>query len=260
MQKTLMLMIAMLFCANIYAQNGVTFTFTCNGNPLQLNQMIYHSQRGLTYQVSQVQYFVSDFKIIYHDKTTKDFPQSFHYVDVEIPKTLNWIPAEDFNLQNADSIEFTFGFSKAENRSYRFKNPPENLMFWPDYLGGGYHYMKTNILYLDSEGNTNAFNCHIGRGQVYNAEGEPIEYIDNDFRVRIPVKRQGDNAIINLDISTMFDYPNAELFTDYRGIMNNQKAMKTFSENIKAAFCFTSPSCTSPKASADTPQPQNHNN
>ena len=135
-----------------------------------------------------------------------------------------------------DSIEFTFGFSKGENRSYRFKNPPEALMFWPDYLGGGYHYMKTNILYLDTEQKINAFNCHIGRGQVYDSEGEPTEYIDNDFRVKIPVKISNNSAIINLDISTMFDYPHAELFTDYHGIMNNQKAMKTFSENIKAAF------------------------
>ena len=109
-------------------------------------------------------------------------------------------------------------------------------MFWPDYLGGGYHYMKTNILYLDPENKINAFNCHIGRGQVYNSVGEPVEYIDNDFRVKIPVKKQGNSAVINLDIQTMFDYPNAELFTDYHGIMNNQKAMKTFSENIKAAF------------------------
>jgi len=236
MLKQILLFAMLIVSCVASAQNGIEFTFSCNGNPLQINQMIYHSQRGLTYQVAQVQYFVSDFKIIYQDKSVKDFPQSFHYVDVEIPKTLIWIPAENFNLQNADSIEFTFGFSKAENRSYRFKNPPENLMFWPDYLGGGYHYMKTNILYLDGEGKTNAFNCHIGRGQVYNAEGEPIEYIDNDFRVRIPVKRHGDNAIINLDISTMFDYPNAALFTDYHGIMNNQKAMAMFCKNIKAAF------------------------
>ena len=109
-------------------------------------------------------------------------------------------------------------------------------MFWPDYLGGGYHYMKTNILYLDKDGKINAFNCHIGRGQVYNAEGEPVEYIDNDFRVKVAVKKVNGFAVINLDISMMFDYPNAEIFTDYHGIMNNQKAMKTFSENIKAGF------------------------
>ena len=75
---------------------------------------------------------------------------------------------------------------------------------------------------------------------MYDSEGEPIEYINNDFIVKIPVKTivvDGKTlAVINLDISTMFDYPNAELFTDYHGIMNNQKAMGLFAENIKAAF------------------------
>jgi hypothetical protein len=236
MKRLTLLMLMLYFALTAAAQDGIVFTFTCGGNPLKLNEMIYKSKRGLQFQVAQSQYFVSDISVIYNDNAIRHVENSVHYVDVEIPKTLQWTPSADFNLQDADSIEFTFGLSAAQNRSYRFKNPPENLMFWPDYLGGGYHYMKTNILYLDADGNTNAFNCHIGRGQVYDADGEPVEYIDNDFRVRIPIMRQGNNAVINLDISTMFDYPNAELFSDYRGIMNNQKAMKTFSENIKAAF------------------------
>lgn len=237
MFRQLFILVAIILSSGIVAaQNGVAFTFSCNDKPLKLNEMVYQSSRGLKFQVAQVQYFVSDIKVIYGDNTIKDFPGSIHYVDVEIPRTLQWIPSDDFNVQDADSIEFTFGFSKTENRSYRFKNPPENLMFWPDYLGGGYHYMKTNIVYLAPDGQYNAFNCHIGRGQVYDADGEPVEYIDNDFRVKIPVKRLDNNIIINLDISTMFDSPNAALFTDYHGIMNNQEAMALFCENIKAAF------------------------
>lgn len=236
MKRFLLLIVSFLLCTAISAQDGIKFKFTCDGKSLQLNQMIYKSKRGLTYQVSQCQYFISDIVIVYKDKTIKRFANSVHYVDVEIPNTLQWIPSEDFSLKNADSLIFTFGLDSVQNRSYRFKNPPENLMFWPDYLGGGYHYMKTNILYIDTLNQINAFNCHIGRGQVYNADGEPIDYINNDFRVKIPIKTEGNFAIINLDISTMFNYPNAELFTDYRGIMNNQKAMKIFSENIKAAF------------------------
>lgn len=237
MKKLLVCLLGLLLCfQRSFAQDKVVFTFSWAGETLRLNEMIYKSKRGLTYQVAQSQYFVSDFSIVYKDKTVKKIENSVHYVDVEIPNTLQWVPSDDFSLKDADSIEFTFGLDAKENRSYRFKNPPENLMFWPDYLGGGYHYMKTNILYLDTENKINAFNCHIGRGQVYNSVGEPVEYIDNDFRVKIPVKKQGNSAVINLDIQTMFDYPNAELFTDYHGIMNNQKAMKTFSENIKAAF------------------------
>ncbi|MBR6278476.1 MAG: hypothetical protein IKR41_06945 [Bacteroidales bacterium] len=224
----------------ISAQDGVFFTFSCGDKPLKINEMIYKSKRGLTFEVCQCQFFVSNLTVHYKDGKKFQIKNSVHYTDVEIPKTLFWIPSQDFSLKNADSLFFTFGLDSLENRSYRFKNPPENLMFWPDYLGGGYHYMKTNILYLTSDNQTNAFNCHIGRGQVYNSENEPISFIENDVKIKIPLKtfiKDGKvYAIINLDILTMFDYPNAALFTDYRGIMNNQEAMKMFSQNVKAAF------------------------
>ncbi len=227
-----------LVCFRVSAQtkDGIKFTFTCQDKALKLNEMIYFSYNKQSYKVCQCQFFLSNIEIIYKDKKRKKIENSIHYTDIEIPKSLVWYPENGFNLENADSLEFTFGFDSTQNRSYRFKNPPENLMFWPDYLGGGYHYMKTNILYLDKDNNINAFNCHIGRGQIYNSENKPIKYIDNDFRIKIPIKRVDNFAVINLDISTIFDYPTAVLFSDYGGIMNNQKAMKMFCENIKAAF------------------------
>ena len=47
------MIISILSCATLLAQDGIVFTFTCEGNPLKLNEMIYHSKRGLTYQVAQ---------------------------------------------------------------------------------------------------------------------------------------------------------------------------------------------------------------
>ena len=60
MKRFLSLIVSLLFCTAISAQDGIKFKFTCDGNPLQLNQMIYKSKRGLTYQVAQCQYFISD--------------------------------------------------------------------------------------------------------------------------------------------------------------------------------------------------------
>ncbi len=236
MRKTL-LFILLLMPLISAAQHKIAFSFSADGKPLVLNDFCYTSARGLSYQVCQVQYFVSNISLMRNNGTVSEYPDSHHYVDVEIPKTLIWKPSEDFNLDNADTLIFTFGLDSLANRSYRFRNPPENLMFWPDYLGGGYHYMKTNILYISADNQINAFNCHIGRGQVYGADGEPVSYIENAFEVRIPVVRDSDgNAVINLDISSIFDFPNPALFSDYRGIMNNQAAMSMFCENLRRAF------------------------
>ena len=219
------------------AQNSIKFAFKAGDGDVVLNEVRYTSARGLRYGISQCQYFVSDIAVKQHDGNVRELPGTVHYVDIEIPKTLRWTPADDFSLQNADTLYFTFGLDSASNRSYRFRNPPENLMFWPDYLGGGYHYMKTNIIYIAPDGQYSAFNCHIGRGQVYGDDGEPKSYIENSFRVAVPINLDNDgDAVITLDISRIFDTPTPALFTDYRGIMNNQQAMSLFIGNIKTAF------------------------
>ncbi|MBR4264575.1 MAG: hypothetical protein IKQ46_00795 [Bacteroidales bacterium] len=232
-------LLILLLPLQLFAQDGIKFTFTCQGKPLELNSMQYTSAAGLKYQVSQVQYFVSDISVHHTDGTYKEYHDLVHYVDIEIKNTLTW--NADIDLQNADYITFTFGLDSVQNRSYRFKNPPENAMFWPEYLGGGYHYMKTNIMYLDSLGQYNAFNCHLGRGQIYNSDNEPVSYIENSVKIRVPYHANGSAqqpryATINLDISKLFDKPNAAKFTDYRGIMNNQTAMSLFLVNIAQAF------------------------
>ncbi len=233
----IMLILSTLLCTAATAQNNIRFKFSADGGDVVLNEIRYKSARGLGYSICQCQYFVSDIAVRYKDGTTKLWSGTVHYADIEIERTLLWRPADDFTLTNADSLYFTFGLDSVANRSYRFRNPPENLMFWPDYLGGGYHYMKTNIRYIAQDGQYAAFNCHIGRGQVYGADGEPESYIENSFRVAIPVRRDSDgNALITLDIPTIFDSPAPTLFSDYGGIMNNQNAMSLFIGNIKSAF------------------------
>ena len=236
----LFLFLVIFGCVNFSsAQTGLVFTFSNGDKPLILNELTYKTNTNINYVVCQCQYFISNIKILTKDKKNIKFYNFVHYVDIEIPKTLKIVFSEDVNLQNADSLIFTFGIDSALNVSRRFKNPPENLMFWPDYLGGGYHYMKTNIKYVDNEGFISAFNCHIGRGQVYQ-DNKPIKYIENTFEVRLPIRTKsvdgGNFIVINLDVPTIFNYPNPVDFNDYGGIMNNQQAMSLFCKNIRAAF------------------------
>ena len=41
-------------------------------------------------------------------------------------------------------------------------------MFWPEMLGGGYHYMKMNMIWSDTSA-LNPFNMHLGIGQIYSS-------------------------------------------------------------------------------------------
>ena len=238
--KLLLFFFALTLYINSVAQSGIVFSFSSDGNSVILNEIKYKSAKNVDYAICQCQFFISNVKIKMKNGKKIEFDNFVHYVDIEIANTQKAVFPTEIDLHQADSIEFTFGIDSALNISRRFKNPPENLMFWPDYLGGGYHYMKTNIKYIDKQGFTSAFNCHIGRGQVYDENDNPINYIENTFVVKLPIKiantSTGTFATINLNISKIFNFPNAVDFNDYRGIMDNQQAMSIFCENLKTAF------------------------
>jgi len=122
-----------------------------------------------------------------------------------------------------------------------FVNPPESYMFWPEFLGGGYHYMKLNGKWLEEEQTieTTPFNCHLGRGQIYYSYPDSITgFIPNEFRVSLPSSsfelKAGEQkqVYVTMNIENWFKEPHI-YDLDYFGsyTMQNQEAMQTLKEN-----------------------------
>jgi hypothetical protein len=206
--------------------------------------MIYKNSAGNKFEINKVQYFVSEF-ILYKNGGVPVLLSSgspWHYVDKDYPKTLEWKPADNLSAGKYDSVSFTFGLSKEINKSFMFKNPPESIMFWPEVLGGGYHYMKINVRYLNNDGDISNFNCHLGIGRIKNKEGNSDNYIHNAFRVTLPVSsfilKEGElkRIMIIMDIEKLFGPPNIINFNNYGGIMDNQEAMSSICKNGSFAF------------------------
>ncbi len=210
-------------------------------NPLIYDSMMYENAAGNAYLVNEIQYFVSDVKI-YRQGTAFSIsdPVSYHYVDTDIQSSWDWIPGDTFQAGIYDSIGFTFGFADKDNISFRFSNPPESNMFWPEPLGGGYHYMKLNGKWLSGDGTVKPFNFHLGRGQIY---GEDTTFVDNSFRVNLPASSfrlaPGDtiNIAVIMNIEQWFKDPHIINFDSIGGqIMQNQEAMNMAKENGHNVF------------------------
>jgi hypothetical protein len=114
-------------------------------------------------------------------------------------------------------------------------------MAWPDMLGGGYHYMKLNLKYLDNNGQLTNFNCHLGSGKTGDTNTATI--IDNSFTVKLvpsssfTIKRNKTTDLqLLMNIDKWFDGIHQMNMNDYDGIMDNQKAMQQFCENGTKAF------------------------
>ena len=140
------------------------FQHNVNGSELQRGVMNYTNQAGNVYEVDELQYFISEITLTKTDgqlvKITSD--SAIHYVDLDIPSTLKWNPKDMIPPGEYKSITFVFGINEAKNKTGLFVNPPERDMFWPELMGGGYHFMKMNGKWLATGDTINPFNFHLG--------------------------------------------------------------------------------------------------
>ena len=231
---------------------SIAFMELADGLPLVVDTVKYTNEAGNEYLVSEVQYFISNLDFFYNDGTSYTIrdDQGMHYIDTDVPDSKLWVINDDIPAGVIDSIVFTFGLDEETNVSGIFPNPPESNMFWPEQLGGGYHYMKLNGKWLNHNNELTPFNFHLGIGQTYDTTGQVTGFVQNFFKISMtqPVYssfilniRPGmtNTFAINLNIENWFRTPNTWDFNNIGGmIMQNQEAMHAACENGADVFTF----------------------
>jgi len=112
-------------------------------------------------------------------------------------------------------------------------------MFWPELLGGGYHYMKLNGKWIDTLNQVSPYNFHLGIGQVYHSFPDSItNFIQNYFEVELAESAfeitagQTLDLTIVMNVENWFQSPNVYDHNVWGGdIMQKQDAMKLACEN-----------------------------
>jgi len=223
-----------------------------NGQPLIQNEVIYTNAAGNEYLVTEVQYFISDITFYRNDGTKKvigDWKDIF-YIDEDIPDTKTIRFYDDIPAGSYDSINFVFGITEEKNKSFMYVNPPEVNMFWPEVLGGGYHYMMINGKWKDTAGILQPFNFHLGIGQLYHGNTYHVDsiyaFVQNYFTVSLPgsgfTLSGNDTATFQLtmNMENWFQSPHTFDFNHWGGaIMQNQPAMQEAKENGWNVFSIT---------------------
>ena len=226
-------------------QINLHFRHHVDGNELDIDTLIYFNEAGNQYLINEIQYFISDLTL-YHSHAEEliiDSWKDTHYVDTDLPSTHLWEIPDEIPAGSYDSVSFTFGISQEKNQSFMFVNPPESFMFWPEYLGGGYHYMKLNGKWLNQDQIIEPFDFHLGIGQILDTAGQIIGFVHNEFDVGFPDLGFdiSDNQILDLNltmnIERWFKDPHTYDHDVWGGyIMQNQEAMKIASDNGRNVF------------------------
>lgn len=218
------------------------FSHFNEGIPQEFDKMKYINVAGNNYLVNEIQYFISDVKLHTTEGNYQllDQWEDIHYVDTDIPTTHTWQIFDPVTPGMYKSISFTFGICEEKNQSLMFLNPPERDMFWPVYLGGGYHYMKLNGKWLAADEQVIPFDFHLGIGQIYINPDSIIGFIQNYYEVELPCSDfsavAGDTLEfeIRMNIENWFKNPHVYNHDVWGGdIMQKQDAMKLGCDNGK---------------------------
>lgn len=226
------------------------FQYQVNGTPAVFNSMQYTNAAGNLYEITNIQWFISDFALI--DKNGKTIYLStdkpIHYVDTDLPETGTW-KIDGISPGEYKGITFVFGITGEKNIPNMFTDPPESNMMWPYTLGGdfgGYHYMKLNGFWKNPSGQRTPFNCHLGVGQIYDSDGNITGYVQNWFEVILPessftmTSGASKEAYINMNLESWFETPHVFDWNVFGGaIMNNQEAMGMIRDNGSDVFSIT---------------------
>jgi hypothetical protein len=223
-----------------------------NGQLLRENELLYTNAAGNEYLITEVKYFISDITFYRNDGSKKiigDWKDIF-YVDENIPETMTIQFLDKIPTGKYDSINFIFGITEAKNESFMFVNPPEVNMFWPEVLGGGYHYMMINGKWKDLTGSIMPFDFHLGIGQLYKGNDYNVDsiyaFVQNYFEASLPgssftmADKDTTTFRLTMNIENWFENPHVFDFNQWGGaIMQNQQAMQMVKENGWDVFSIT---------------------
>ncbi|MEI6575063.1 MAG: MbnP family protein [Bacteroidota bacterium] len=229
-----------------FSKMSFVFSHEVNGVPLVFDTLKYVNDAGNHYMVNDIQYFISNMTL-YKDggKSYKIKDADYtHYVDTYLPNTFSWIVPDQIEIGTYDSLNFILGLDQQLNKTGYFVNPPQVDMFWPDVMGGGFHYLKMNGKWLQPSGQEYPFNFHMGIGMEI--VGNDTTFIPNFVKVSLPASvfsvKEGvtTKIAIKMNIESWFRTPHLWNWDSIGGaIMMNQSAMNWAKENGADVFSMS---------------------
>ncbi|WP_430928264.1 MbnP family protein [Polaribacter marinivivus] len=220
-------------CVNLEPVN-VTLKFTHNwdGTPVtasDFNSFNYVTENGESVSIERLRYVVSNVNLGGESKP-------YQLVDLGINSGFEII----FNnvAQGVNNLNFTFGFSDADNIDGVYQDLNTVSFNVPGMLGGGYHYMQFDGKYKDTNNLDANFNYHAIRA-VNRSDPNNLIFEDTSFLVDLGNIDIKNNATIEIkmNIAEWFKNPNTWNLNQLNTVlMPNFEAQKLISANGKSVF------------------------
>lgn len=204
----------------------INFTHTVDNSPLELNQMIYTNAAGEDYSVQTLKYLISNITLK-GPGINDSIIYNVHFVNI-IDSSTFIINIPNLPNKTYTEISFTMGLDSLNNQTELFINESFFPSFaWPDFLGGGYHYMQLEGDFITP---FQGYATHTGptNGNNYSF------LVETNFEENI---LENNRIVINMEINNWYA-PNIINFT-INGIMDDELAQNQLRNNGNNVFSIS---------------------
>ncbi len=208
---------------------NIEFYNHVNGVPIVFDSITGYSEwfntlSGQTYNILNLYYLITDIKLKNENGSVLKNLADIHFVSSDDDNTNYLFIPEILSCGEYSNIEFVFGINSEKNINNAYINENfHNQMFWPDFMGGGYHYMKLEGKF-DNE--TSFYATHTG-----GLDGTDYS-ITKSFPINIISTENGSthNIRISTDVNNWYSNPN-NITINSDGIMGNVELQQKLQEN-----------------------------
>lgn len=220
-----------------YGNLSINISYSTNGKPLITDTLCYHNEAGNEFMITEIQGFISKMELQDERGEWKALEPRIFYIDTNIPESQT-LRIASIPVGKYKSLRFTFGLDEEDNITGLFSDPPESNMFWPEQLGGGYHYMKLNGKYLNENQELAPLNIHLGIGQNEHCTTFYQNYFTIEQPIDFTISENAENQLyLTMIVDNWFRSPNLYDFNEFgSAIMQNQVAQQALKENGNDVF------------------------
>lgn len=205
---------------------ALDITYEVDGADLVYNDIRYANEAGYDYSVTKLVYYISNIRL-YGDGVDDFISDKIQYIDASNAAT-GQITLEDVPFGSYSGMAFTLGVDEGRNVTGGLPTTAENNnMAWPTQMGGGYHHMKFEGMWVNGS-DTSGFMMHLGlNGHQANCEQNRV----------IEMNAENVSHQLRMNLNEWFRTPAVYDFaTDGTAIMMNNNSMAKLARNGDDCF------------------------
>ncbi len=132
--------------------------------PLEWNTVKYFNAAGNKYGIELLNFYISN--VSFKQASGENYTSSkVFYIDPSNVSTSSFI-LESIPPGTYSEMTFLVGIDPIQNKTQNLPPTLDNFnMAWPDFMGGGYHFMKFEGHYMDVAAVEKGFAIHLGRNE-----------------------------------------------------------------------------------------------